>query len=342
MIEIDGSFGEGGGQMLRTALGLSAALQQPFIIKNIRSKRRKPGLQTQHLNVLDMMEKLTNAEVSGKSLGSTEVFFFPREKPNGDLKVNPGTAASISLMIQPLLIASISSNSIRLLLSGGTDVPLSPRIDYVTLVEIPILRQFGVRCELNVMKRGYYPLGGGVVDFRLNAWVKPDFMDIVRGELTDIYGVSSCSSLPEGIAVRQANSAADLIKRKIGLVPRISIEHYSFSAGSSITLVARLGKALIGSDALGLKGKPAEIVGEQAAQGLIDDLLIGSSVDRYMADALVPFIALVGGSYTIPEFTEHVKSNLYVVEKFLGKRINVTEEVSASKKIWRLYANKVI
>ena len=337
LVELDGSYGEGGGQMLRTALGLSAALGRPFVIKEVRAKRKKPGLQAQHLTAVSVMKRLTGAETKGDYLGSTELFFSPSRPASGEVEVDTGTAASATLIVQPLLIASFSGGPVTLRVRGGTDVPLSPTADYVSEVELPILSGFGVSSKFSVLRRGYYPSGGGLVDFSVSRWSPLPIREPIRGKEVRVRGTSRCSSLPPSVASRQAESARRALAEALGVEAEISVEVDREGLGSSITLVAAIGEVLLGSDSLGARGLPAEEVGRGAAARLIEEVKSGASVDSHMADVLVPFLGIAGGEYTIPQLSDHVKSNAYVVEAFLGGEVKAEQETSPTgQKTWRL------
>ncbi|WP_456329073.1 RNA 3'-terminal phosphate cyclase [Archaeoglobus sp.] len=316
MIEIDGSFGEGGGQILRTAVALSCVTGKAVRIKNIRANRPKPGLAAQHLKGIEAAKIISNAEVEGLRLGSTEVVFRPRSVRGGEFRIDIGTAGSVTLIFQtvllPLLFADRES---RLTVSGGTDVAWAPPVDYFKNVTLRALREMSVECELKVLKRGYYPKGGGVV--KLEA--KPSEMRGVIFEKLDemVKGISHCQNLPEHVAVRQANSARGFLEER-GVKAKIKTEVLKgLSTGSGIVLWS----GYKGGSALGERGKRAEIVGLEAAENLYRELKSEAAFDAHLADQVMPFAAMAKGSteYTTSEVTMHQKSNAYVINSFLGE-----------------------
>ncbi len=333
-VELDGSLGEGGGQMLRTALGLSAVLGKPFFMKNIRAGRDRPGLQNQHLKAVELMQKLTDAEVAGNAIGSMELAFAPSRRPQGSVALDAGTAASLTLMIQPVIIATLAGGDMAVDLKGGTDVPMAPTCDYVKAVELGILSKFGLVASLDVVRRGYYPRGGGRVRFWTKGWSPPPLHVRRAEELRGASVTAVACSLPRHVAEREVNSAAQLIASELGIKPEIFISLCSDGVGTTVLALADAGASLLGGDSLGERGKPAEVVGKEAAASLIAEAKSGASVDVHMGDMLLPFIALRGGSFTVREQTAHMISNAYVVRQFTGREVKFEREGT----LWRVSA----
>ncbi|MGC8601098.1 MAG: RNA 3'-terminal phosphate cyclase [Thermoprotei archaeon] len=320
-VEIDGSFGEGGGQMLRTALGLSAVLGKPFVMTNIRAKRRRPGLQNQHLRAVELMQQLTKAEVRGNFIGSDELKFIPKRRPEGSVSMQTGTAASLMLIIQPVIIASLAGGEIVADLKGGTDVPMAPTSDYVKYVELPLLRSFGLVASIDIVRRGYYPAGGGYVRFWVMGW-SPAPLHVRRGEsIREIRVHALACSLPKHVAEREAQAAVEFIRSTLGLQSKTLTSTCNESVGTNVLVYADLVTSLLGADALGEKGKPAELVGSEAAESLVREVKSNASVDVHMGDMLLPFIGLRGGSFSVRDLTAHMMSNSYVVKQFTGTQI---------------------
>ena len=169
MIEVDGSYGEGGGAVLRIATALSAVTSKPVHITNIRSGRPKPGLMPQHLNAVKAVAALSNASLSGLELGSTDIIFNPRSLSGGDYKIDIGTAGSITLILQAFMIpAAFADGPVTISITGGTDLRWSPSVDYLENVTLPILRLMGYKAQMNILQRGHYPRGGGFVELRID------------------------------------------------------------------------------------------------------------------------------------------------------------------------------
>ncbi|NPA84817.1 MAG: RNA 3'-terminal phosphate cyclase [Crenarchaeota archaeon] len=328
MVEIDGSFGEGGGQILRTSVALSAVTLKPVRIYNIRAKRSKPGLRRQHLTAVKALAEMTDAEVEGLYVGSTEIIFKPKRLKAGSFKFDIGTAGSVSLVLQAVTPAALfAPGPVRVWLRGGTDVPMSPPVDYLRFVFYPLLERFGAKTELVLRRRGHYPKGGGVVEFevpspprRLEQWG-----EVERGEVLKIRGLSHCVKLPKHVAERQARAAKEFLERHGYRNVEIDLEWYPperdphLGPGSGIVLWAITERSLLGGDSLGARGKRAEAVGEEAARKLVEDLSTGMALDRHMSDMIVPYVSLACGGTEVggAKLTMHAWTHVHVVKKFL-------------------------
>jgi len=306
ILEIDGSMGEGGGQVLRYALAFSSLTLRPVRIYNIRAKRDNPGLRPQHLTAVNALREVTGAEVEGARVGSSEIVFKPRERRSGRIVIDIGTAGSISLVLQAVLpVLLFSGSDSTLVLKGGTNVHWSPPIDYMRHVFAYNVRHMGVELEVKVERRGHYPRGGGLVEAyvkHLGEALKP--LSIVkRGRVNRFTIISYAVKLPRHVAERQYSSAL----RTLQSVFRDHeythvIESYKpgedphLDPGSGILVYADVEPGVrIGSDSLGEKGKPAEKIGEEAALTLIEELETGMAFDRHMGDMLVPYMFLARG-----------------------------------------------
>lgn len=343
MITIDGSYGEGGGQIIRTAVALSAVSGEDVTIQNIRSCRPQPGLKAQHLMAVKTAAKMTGAQVEGLKIGSTELTFKPQDIIWGHYDVNIGTAGSITLLLQCLMPAAAASKErIMLDIIGGTDVAWSPSVDYMSHVLLPVLASMGLECSIKVNQRGYYPKGGGQV----RAEIAPSVLVGVEleqeqwqgqeqeqeqeqeqkqnmgheNEHDTITGISHSSNLPEHVTRRQADSALAVLEAA-GYVASIDTENSRCpSTGSGITLWS----GHMGGSALGKRGLPAEKVGQAAAVEIIVELGSGATVDVHLADQLIPYMGLAGsGSFMVREVSEHTRTNIWVVEQFLDVEFRI-------------------
>ncbi len=323
MIEIDGSFGEGGGEILRTSLTLSVLTGKPFRLYNIRAKRDKPGLQRQHLAAVRVVKQLSNAATKGDYLGSIELLFSPG-KPieEGEVTYDVGSAGSVTL-IAVTVIPLLLNRNVKVTLIGGTDVPKSPPIDYIRLVYMKILEKIGITGKVELVKRGHYPRGGGVIkleDFRGD----PRRFEISRfGELQKVIGVAHVSSLPQHIAERERNSAIQVLRKVTNNVDIELDVRTNESEGTGITLAAIGTESVMGADSLGERGKRAEKVGEEAALSLISELKSGGAVDSHMSDMLMVYAALFGGKFVGAKLTSHASTNYEIVKKFVDRQIEV-------------------
>jgi len=337
MLEIDGSYGEGGGQIVRTAVSLSSVTGKPVRIRNIRQGRPKPGLAAQHVQAVKALALICSARTEGLSVGSTEIAFSPGEVRGGEFRIDIGTAGSVTLLMQCLMPGLTrakdrrAKDRVTLRIFGGTDVRWSPSIDYFRYVFLPAVEMFGVKAELECLHRGYYPRGGGSVILNVSpSELMPAHLDISEKSATGpvsmpasrlISGMSHCSNLPEHVARRQADSASGALK-DAGFESRIDVRVLEeASTGSGITLWS----GFKGSDALGERGVRAETVGITAAGELIRELKSGSVVDVHLADQLVPYIALAGGSYTTAEISKHTSTNIWTVGRFLDRDVKISD-----------------
>lgn len=334
MIVLDGSFGEGGGQILRTSIAFSALLGEPVKIVNIRAKRSNPGLRRQHMTAVKILAEITEAEVEGLHLGSKELTFKPKCKKSDNFTFDIGTAGSIPLVLQailPVLMFSPSKSTVTI--TGGTDVAWSPPIDYIRLVMLKFLRLMGVNVKIEVFRRGHYPRGGGRVRVEVDPVSKLEPLEMTsQGRVLRIEGVSHCVKLPRHVAERQARSAINELKSKgFNVDFKVDIESYPpdrdphFSPGSGIVLAAITENTVLGGDALGEKGKPAEIVGREAAIKLLEEVRSGAALDSHMSDMILPYLAVASGTsiFTGSKLTMHAYTNMYVIEKLSGVKFEL-------------------
>ncbi|MCL7412860.1 MAG: RNA 3'-terminal phosphate cyclase [ANME-2 cluster archaeon] len=324
MITIDGSYGEGGGQIIRTAVALSAVSGDPVAITNIRSARPQPGLKAQHHMAVRTAAKMTGAQVEGLKIGSTELTFKPQDIIGGHYDIDIGTAGSITLLLQCLIPAAAASKErITLDITGGTDVAWSPPVDHMSHVLLPVLASMGLECSIKVKQRGYYPKGGG----KVKAVIVPSVLAGVKLEqgarYNAITGISHSSNLPEHVSRRQSESALAVLDAA-GYSASIDSENSRCpSTGSGITLWS----GHTGGSALGKRGLPAEKVGRAAACEIIAELDSGAAVDVHLADQVIPYMGLAGsGSLTVREVSEHTRTNIWVVEQFLDVQFRVEEQ----------------
>ncbi len=324
MIQVDGSMGEGGGQILRTAVALSALFGEPVRVYNIRAKRKNPGLRPQHLNAVRAVAMISGARVEGLRVGSREITFRPGRPRPGKYRVDIGTAGSITLVLQAILPVALEVGDVTLEIRGGTDVPWSPTMDYFRFVFLDLLSRIGASVDLELIERGHYPVGGGRVRVRILGWRERRKIELVkRGRLLAVEGIAHVSNLPEHVLRRMRHSA---LKELMGFDASIRTETWGRAnprdRGAGISLWARFEKTVIGSDELGEKGVPAEEVGRKAAQKLKREIESRGAVDSHASDMLLPYLALLGGRFTCGELTSHANTEVELLALF-GREIKV-------------------
>jgi RNA 3'-phosphate cyclase len=331
MIEIDGSYGEGGGQILRTAVALAAYLKTPCSIRNIRKRRPTPGLRPQHAAGVKALAALCNAEVAGLHVGSGEVTIKPGRIAGGSLRIDVGTAGAIGLILQTMMLPATKALSPLLLsIRGGTDVPWAPTIGYVQEVTLPIVRLMGYGGEIVLTKRGYFPRGNGEVSVKLKKSDLSPLQLLEPGRIQSIRGRSHAADTlkQRRVAERQQGEAMACLK-KAGVPCEIAVEYSpAASPGSGIDLWALADNTVLGANALGSRGKRAEEVGEEAAAALIKQLDSGAALDEWMGDQILPFLAIAGGgsTITVARITDHLRTNLWVINHFLPIETQITQE----------------
>ncbi|BAI62517.1 RNA 3'-terminal phosphate cyclase [Methanocella paludicola SANAE] len=322
LLTVDGSVGEGGGQILRTAIALSAIMQKAVRIVNIRKSRPRPGLGIQHVKSIEIARDMTDASVEGLRHGSTEVTFHPGPIKPGNYTINMGTAGSITLALQSILpIAAYAPGPVTLDMTGGTDVKWAPPYDYFHSVTMPALARFGFHIESSLLARGFFPAGNGHVIVRTSPSALQG-IDLTEPCGIAVEGVSASSHLPSHVCERQAKAAVEYLRSQGYDVGDIQLDiRNDTSLGSSITLY----KGLAGGIALGERGKPAEKVGREAASQLAGALKSGAAVDAHLADQLIIYMALSEGESSISasRLTDHTAAGIRVVEQMTGRKFEI-------------------
>ena len=328
MINIDGSWGEGGGQILRTSLSLAAITGQPVRIDRIRANRKNPGLAPQHLTSVRAAASLCKAEVSGDSLGSTTLEFIPtRSAQAGDYTFDVtearqgGSAGSVTLILQTILLPlALVNGSSKVILKGGTHVAWSPPVTYVQEVYLPTLRQLGLQAEVKLKAWGWYPQGGGEIELRITDTQKPlrGLQLIERGAIKQIRGLAVVTQLPAHIPQRMANRAEKLLLPAHLPAQIKAVRERGIATGAGIFITAEYEHSLAGFSALGRRGIPAEQVAETAIEELLNFHTQTTPVDTFFADQLLLPLALSSetSQYRVAEISQHLTTNAWVIEQF--------------------------
>lgn len=330
MIEIDASFGEGGGQILRSALTLSVITGRAVRLTRVRARRPQPGLKPQHLKAVEAAAAIGAARVEGAAAGSQTLCFEPTGLRGGDYAFDIGTAGAVSLLLQtvwlPLSFADVPS---RLSLAGGTHVPWSPCYHYLAWQWLPHLAQAGYRLDCTLERAGFYPRGGGLVQARIQPCrpQRPLRLD-ARGRLLRIRGVSAVGRLDRSIAERQRRQALETL-RDLAVPLEIEVaELASASPGTFILLCAEFEHSRCCAFALGALHKPAERVADEAVGALRADIASGGAVDAWLADQLLLPLAFVPGEsvLSVCRVSLHLRSNAELLAHFLPVRVAIDGE----------------
>lgn len=328
MIEIDGSTGEGGGQLVRTACALSALTCKAIRLFNIRARRTPPGLAPQHLTAVRSVAALCGAEVAGLEARAPEIGFRPQALRGGEFRFDVGTAGSITLVLQAVLpVAFACPAPVRLIVRGGTDVRAAPPLDYFRHVFLPLLARIGLRASLALRTRGYYPRGGGEAVVEVQPGAPRSLVLDAPGDLEEIGGMAHVANLPVHIVERMQSTAEQLLRAlapTAHVQPEVLGPDRAVGAGGAIALWARTRTALLGSGAVAQRGVPAERIARDAVEPLLADLAAGATLDLHAADQLLIYLARAPGEsrFCVRALTAHADTCLWLLAQFLPLEVS--------------------
>jgi len=329
MLTIDGSYHEGGGQILRTALTLSLATRTPFRIEKIRAGRKRPGLLRQHLTAVLAAARISNAEVHGADINSPELTFVPQDVMPGDYRFSIGSAGSTMLVLQTILpVLMLAEGASSLTLEGGTYNPAAPPYDYVERVYLPLLGRMGARLRSELISAGFFPAGGGVVKMSIDSPAELSALDLrQRGRIVRRSALGIVSNLPLSIAERELA----VVEQQLGWERSSLIAESVSSRGPGNILFLeveseQLTEIFIG---FGERGVRAEVVAERAVDEAKRYLNADVAVGEHLADQLLlPMALMKGGVFTTLPLSTHSLTNIDTIGKFLPVKIQVHENGS--------------
>lgn len=327
MLVIDGTLGEGGGQILRTSLALSLVTGKPFRIEHIRANRKKPGLGKQHVTAVNAAAQVGSAHVQGNNSGSMELTFAPQQILPGRYHFAVGTAGSSTLVLQTILPALLTA-PIRseFILEGGTHNPLAPSFDFLERTFLPIIRRMGVNIVVSLERPGFYPAGGGKFSALIEPAVQLSRLNLFeRGTIKKCSAAALLSQLPRHIGERELNVLAS----ELGWPARnLRIEEVQNPYGPGNALIAEVECEHITTvfTGFGERGVRAETVARRLAGEIREYLEAGAPVDHHLADQLILPIALAGGgAFRTLAPTQHTLTNIEVVKQFLDITASITQ-----------------
>ncbi|CAG9795481.1 unnamed protein product [Diatraea saccharalis] len=334
-MDIDGSVLEGGGQILRISISLSAILGVPVRVFNIRAGRSKPGLAAQHLKGIQLVADMCRAKLKGANIGSTEIHFAPGKIRGGHYIADTHTAGAISLLLQVALpCALLADGPVTLDLKGGTNADMAPQIDYMPIVFRPLLKRFNADFHLNIRRRGYFPKGGGHVTVEVSP--VRGFRDVSLLERGDVTAVRGSSFVAGVLPLKMAQEMADGAKEELKHVhSNVDIRCYKEDRSiapdncNGIILWAEtsLGHVL-GADALGRRGHDPRALGGAAARPLRDVIRARACLDAHAQDQIILYMALAAGksSVKVGDITLHTKTAMHIAELIAKIKFNVHTE----------------
>ncbi|HSE84014.1 MAG TPA: RNA 3'-terminal phosphate cyclase [Thermodesulfobacteriota bacterium] len=340
MIEIDGSQKSGSGTIVRDAIPFSILLGEGVHLKNIRAKRDKPGLRPQHLKAIEAAAQISQGTLEGASVDSTEVRFNPGGGiRGGTFNWNIGTAGSatmLALSVIPLALFADAPSNYRI--TGGLFQDFAPSVYHLKYVLLPIIRNMGAQIDLRIIQSGYVPQGEGQIEVKVIPLRKKlkAFTLNRQGNVISIKGIALSSLLKERkVSERMAEECMNELKTE-GYDSHIDIiydtkekptyDRASIQAGAALAVWAGTDTGcLLGADMAGKLRRGAEFIGRQTAKNLLEDLMTGATVDRFLADQIIPYAALAEGysSYLFPRMTDHIESRLWLIEEMLGAEVEV-------------------
>jgi len=331
MINIDGGVKSGSGTIVRYSVALASLLGEEIRIENIRAGRDKPGLRAQHLKVVQACQEMCRGVVENASVGSKEITYTPGERFNGgEYSWDIGTAGSTIMMAQTLLpLACFARKPSKFRLEGGLFQDFAPSAYHMKFVLLPFLKQMGIRAGLDIMRPGYVPRGGGIIEVEVEPIEKLKPLDLAeQGEILNIKGIALSSHLKEKKVSQRMRAECRRVLVSHGYEAEIEEieDESSLQEGAALAIYAETSQgSRIGSGRAGRPGRSSESIGRYVAQTFVEDVRTGAAVDRYVADQLIIYAGLADGisRYSIPRITEHVETNLWLIEEFLGARTRI-------------------
>jgi RNA 3'-terminal phosphate cyclase (ATP)/RNA 3'-terminal phosphate cyclase (GTP) len=321
MRTLDASYGEGGGQLVRTAVALAAITGEAVRLKNIRARRTPPGLAPQHVAAVRAVAALCGATVDGLAVSSTALHFHPGSLRGGRFQWDVGTAGSLPLVLQAALPVAVASGaSVCMTLTGGTDVRAAPPLDYLRHVFLPLLTRLGLHVTLSLHRRGYYPRGGGEIEVQVHPAQLQPLDLVVPPHVHAIEGIVHVANLPTHIAERMRQRAGEVLAEwaPIHIACQVIGGDDAVGQGGAVALWAKAEAAFLGGAAVAERGVPAERIAGTAAYALRDDLRAGATLDVHALDQALIYLALAGGTsrVRVRSVSSHAETAVWLLRQF--------------------------
>jgi RNA 3'-terminal phosphate cyclase (ATP) len=336
MIHIDGSQKSGSGTIVRFAVGLATLLGEELHLTNIRAKREKSGLRPQHLKSIQALQQICQGTLSGDEIGSSEIWFKPGGKVKGGYyEWDIGTAGSTTLLVMTLLPAAcFATGATSFKISGGLFQDFAPSAYHMRYVFFPLLQRMGIGAKLGIIRPGYVPRGGGIIQVTVEpvtGKIKPISL-LSQGDVVSIEGFALSSHLKERRVSERMVEKCNQVLKSEGYRAQIKViyDTLALQRGAALTIYAKTSSGgIIGADRAGEPRRTSEDIAKYVARSLVEDLATGATVDRYLADQLIFYAALADGvsEYRIPRLTEHVETNLWLTETMLGAKAEVNHNL---------------
>ncbi len=337
MIKIDGSFGEGGGQILRTSLALSLITGQPLEIYSIRARRKRPGLQPQHLKCVEAASLISSGKAKGDKIGSMHLIFEPGIVKSGEYRIDIGTAGATTLVLHTIYLPlALAGGTSCLTITGGTHVPWSPCYHFLSQHWQNYLKQIGFNLQLKLDRAGFYPKGDGKMRAEISPVTQLNSVKLLdRGNLKCLSGISAVANLDLSVSERQRNQSLNRLER-MGYNAQISVEKVPSRYKNTVMLLQAEFETGSGCfTSLGEIRKRAERVADEAVDNLLEYLNSNGCIDKYLADQLILPLSIVNDEsiFTTTKITNHLVTNLEIVKKFLAIQANIEGEIGGTGKV---------
>jgi RNA 3'-terminal phosphate cyclase (ATP) len=332
MLTINGGLKSGSGTIVRYSVALASLLGKEIKIQNIRARRDKPGLRAQHLKVIQACQEMCRGVAENAVVGSKEITYAPKERfMGGEYRWDIGTAGSTTMLAQTLLpLACIAEKPSKFRLEGGLFQDFAPSAYHMKFVLLPLLKQMGINAELEIVRPGYVPRGAGIIEIEVKPVKKLKPLILTeQGKILSTKGIALSSHLEEKKVSHRMAEECRKILSSYGHKAEIQeiYDTSSLQEGAALAIYAETSSgSRISSDRAGRAGRSSESIGRYVAQNLIEDIKADATVDRYIADQLIIYAGIAEGitRYSVPRITEHVETNLWLIEEFLGAKTKIS------------------